>query len=152
MIRKLLNKLMFMEVLAMSRTTAEDPAQKCNFRVTIAGIPSTIGFQKVSGLNREYGTTTYIESGYDYEHKLAGRQKVGDVTLERGMFADTTMEDLFKKVLNDKNSRFTMKIELLDKTRKTLREWTLLECFVSKWENTDMDATSEDVAIEKIKC
>lgn len=134
----------------MPRTYASDPLQKYKYRVSIPGLPTTVGFNKVSGLTKEVGVVEYAEGGYDYTHKLTGKEKTGEVVCEKGMFADTGFEDLFKKSITDPAFRNTIKIELMDKFGKVAREWTLAEAWVSKWEGSDFDATSEDVAIEKI--
>lgn len=133
-----------------ARTTSADPLQKFKFRLTIPGLPTGIGFQKVSGLSQEVGVAEYDEGGYDHTHKLPGRPKVGEVTAERGMYADLSMQELLKKTLTDKNARNTIIIEHLDRFGGTAKTFKLAEAWVSKWEGSDFDATSDDVAIEKI--
>ena len=146
---KSIKDLFVLDVQA-ARTTASDPLQKFMFRVTINGMPSSIGFQKVSGLSKEMGVVEYQEGGYDYAHKLSGRPKVGEVTMERGAFADRSLEDLWKKTLMDSSARNTIIIEMLDRQGNVSRTYKLAEAWVSKWEGSDLDATSDDVAIEKI--
>ena len=85
----------------MSRTVSADPIQKFKFRLTIPGLPSGIGFQKVSGLSEEVGVAEYEEGGYDYAHKLPGRAKVGEVTAERGEYADVSLHELLKETLTN---------------------------------------------------
>ena len=134
----------------MARTVANDPLQKFKYRVTIPGLPSGMGFTKVGGLDKEIGVVEYDEGGYDHTHKLPGREKTSEVVLERGMYASKEMENVYKKTLSDQSMRSVVTIELLDKLGKTQRNWVLAEAWVSKWEGTDFDASSEDVAIEKI--
>lgn len=133
-----------------ARTIANDPLQKFMFRVTIPGLPAGLGFQKVGGLTREVGVVEYLEGLYQYTHKLPGREKVGEVTLERGSYATKELETLYKKVLTDSNIRNTVIIEILDRFGNTKRTYKLAEAWVSKWEGSDLDATSDDVAIEKL--
>lgn len=133
-----------------ARTTSVDPLQKFKFRLTIPGLPSGIGFQKVSGLTQEVGVTEYDEGGYDYTHKLPGRQKVGEVTAERGSYADNSFQNLLKKTLTNPNMRNTVIFEQLDRFGKAVRTYKLAEAWVSKWEGSDADASSDDVAIEKL--
>ena len=66
------------------------------------------------------------------------------------MFASSDFEKLYKKSLSDPNYRTTVTISLLDATGKVARTWKLAEAWVKSWEGTDFDASSEDVAIEKI--
>lgn len=134
----------------MARTVANDPLQKYKYKVNIPGLPSAMGFQKVSGLKRELGVVEYNESGYKSTHKLSGKEKVDDITLERGTFADKSLENLYKKALTDPDYRSTITISLCDKFGTVQRTWTLAEAWVKSWEGSDMDADSDDVAIEKI--
>ena len=135
----------------MARTFANDPLQKFMFRVTIPGLPSGIGFQKVGGLTREVGVVEYLEGLYEHTHKLPGREKVGEVTLERGAYASKELEDLYKSILNvDTAKRVTVVIEILNRFGETKRTFTLEDAWCSKWEGSDLDATSDDVAIEKM--
>lgn len=132
-----------------ARTISEDPLQKFMFRVTFAGLPA-LGFQKVGGLTKEVGVVEYLEGLYSYTHKLPGREKVGEVTLERGAYANKDLEGLYKKALSKANNRTTVTIEILNRFGETKRTYKLAEAWVSKWEGSDLDATSDDVAIEKV--
>lgn len=134
----------------MARTVANDPLQKYNYKVNIPGLPSALGFQKVGGLKREVNVVEYNESGYKATHKLGGKEKVDDITLERGTYADKSLQDLYKKTLTDPNFRCTMTISLCDKFGNVQRTWTLAEAWIKAWEGSDLDAESDDVAIEKI--
>lgn len=133
-----------------ARTTSLDPLQKYKFRLTIPGIPSEVGFQKVSGLTHEVGVAEYTEGGYDYTHKLPGKPKVGEVTLERGAYADKNLEDMIKTTLTNPDMRGTVIIEQLDRYGNAGRTYKLAEAWCSKWESSDFDSSSDDVAIEKI--
>lgn len=133
-----------------ARTTSVDPLQKFKFRLTIPGLPSGIGFQKVSGLSHEVGVTEYDEGGFDYTHKLPGKPKVPEVTAERGSYADTSFHDLLKSTLTNPNLRNTVIFEQLNRFGETIRTYKLAEAWVSKWEGSDADASSDDVAIEKL--
>ena len=132
-----------------ARTSSEDPLQKFKFRVTIPGIPSQIGFQKVSGLSKAVNVVEYDESAFEYTHKLPGKTKFGEVTMERGMFSDSSMLDQMK-VIQNPDYRTTMIVQLMDRFGNVQRTWKLAEAWISKWEGSDLDATSDDVAIETI--
>ena len=134
----------------MSRTVANDPLQKFMFRVTIPGLPTGLGFQKVGGLTKEVGVTEYLEGMYQYTHKLPGREKVGEVTLERGSYASKDLESVYKKTLTDPKFRNTVIIEIMNRFGEVKRTYKLAEAWCSKWEGSDLDATSDDVAIEKL--
>lgn len=134
----------------MARARVNDPLLKHKYLVSVPGLPSGMGFSKVSGLKREIGVVEYNEGGYSTTHKLVGREKVEPITLERGMFKSADFETLYKKSLSDPNFRTTVTVTLQDNQGKAQRTWKLAEAWVSSWEGTDFDASSEDVAIEKI--
>lgn len=142
-------KNLFMTAHA-ARTASLDPLQKFRFRVTIPGLPSEIGFQTVSGLSYEVNSTEYSEGGYEYTHKLPGKPSVGEITCERGAYQDTSLADLIKETLTNPDFRQTIVIEHLDRFGNVGRTYKLAEAWVSKWEGSDLDASSDDVAIEKI--
>ena len=142
-------KNLFMTAHA-ARTASLDPLQKFRFRVTIPGLPSEIGFQTVSGLSYEVSSTEYSEGGYEYTHKLPGKPTVGEVTCDRGAYQDTSLADLIKETLTNPDFRQTIVIEHLDRFGNVGRTYKLAEAWVSKWEGGDLDASSDDVSIEKI--
>ena len=133
-----------------ARTASLDPLQKFRFRVTIPGLPTEIGFQTVSGLSHEIGVAEYAEGGYEYTHKLPGKPKVGEITCERGAYQDSALGALIKETLTNEDFRQTIIIEHLDRFGNAGKTYKLAEAWVSKWEGSDLDATSDDVAIEKI--
>ena len=133
-----------------ARTASLDPLQKFRFRGTIPGLPTEIGFQTVSGLSHEIGVAEYAEGGYEYTHKLPGKPKVGEITCERGAYQDSALAALIKETLTNEDFRQTIIIEHLDRFGNAGKTYKLAEAWVSKWEGSDLDATSDDVAIEKI--
>lgn len=132
----------------MPITTSDTPLQKFRFRVTL-GNGASAGFQKVSGLKREIELVEYNESNSNRTKKLRGREKLPEVTLERGMYADTSMESLYKKSLTEAKGQNVL-IELLDADGNTARRWQLTNAWASTWEAGDLDAGSSDIAIEKV--
>lgn len=135
---------------AMARTITADPLQSFMFRVSISGLPSSVGFQKIGGLSREVAVTEYLENMYDHVHKLPGRESVGEVTLERGMYADNYSQKLYEKVFKNNNVRSTVTITVLNRFGSVKRTFQCAECWFSKYEVGDLDATSDDVIIETL--
>jgi phage tail-like protein len=110
-----------------------------------------MGFNKVSGLKRELGTVNYDEGGYEYTHKIPGKEKVEPITLERGVYAgDTDLYEFYRSSLTGEDFRTTVLIELLDKNGAVAQTWLLGEAWAKSWEAPDLDASSEEIAIEKI--
>lgn len=145
---------MLSEVIATkahgARTVASDPLQSFMFRVSIPGIPSSVGFQKISGLSREVAVVEYLENMYEHAHKLAGRESVGEVTFERGMYADKYMMDVYKKIFNNPSARNTITINICDRLGAVKRTFNCAEAWFSKYEVGDLDASSDDVIIETL--
>ena len=131
-----------------SRTMEADPLQSFMFKVSIPGLPTGVGFQKIGGLSREVEVVEYLENMYQHTHKLPGRECVSEVTFERGMYADDYLQTLYEKVFTDKNVRNTVVIQITDRFGKIRREFKCAEAWFSKYECADLDATSSDVIIE----
>lgn len=148
---KLYNMFKGLALNAMaSRTIEADPLQSFMFRVSIPGLPTGVGFQKVGGLSREVEVVEYLENMYDHTHKLPGRETVSDVTFERGMYADDYLQGIYEKVFNNNTVRNTVVIQVCDRFGKICREFKCAEAWFSKYECADLDATSSDVIIETL--
>ena len=91
----------------------------------------------------------YYENTYDYAHKLPGRQSVGEVTFEKGMYADKKFADYYENLLKDKK-RHTVTVGIYDRFGTLKRTFTFNDCWFSKYEVADLDATSDDVLIETL--
>lgn len=148
---KLYNMFKGLALNAMaSRTIEADPLQSFMFRVSIPGLPTGVGFQKVGGLSREVEVVEYLENMYNHTHKLPGRETVSDVTFERGMYADDYLQGIYEKVFNNNTVRNTVVIQVCDRFGKIRREFKCAEAWFSKYECADLDATSSDVIIETL--
>ncbi len=148
---KLYNMFKGLALNAMAlRTIEADPLQSFMFRVSIPGLPTGVGFQKVGGLSREVEVVEYLENMYDHTHKLPGRETVSDVTFERGMYADDYLQGIYEKVFNNNTVRNTVVIQVCDRFGKIRREFKCAEAWFSKYECADLDATSSDVIIETL--
>lgn len=135
-----------------ARTIREDPLQSFMFRVQLSGMSGEIGFTKVSGLTREVDVVEYFENMYEHAHKLPGREKVSDITFEKGMFSDITFVKEYEKVLGaDKNEcRHEVVINIMNRFSEIKRTFTLYEAWFSKYETGDLDGSSNDVIIETL--
>jgi phage tail-like protein len=143
-------KRLFKKVYAQ-RTVTEDPIMKFMYRVTIPGLPDGMGFVSCSGLDEEVAVTEYHESGYQYAHKLPGRTSVSEVTLTRGEYlGDSQFKKLVKDSVTQNDIRRTIIIEKMHRHGQVARTYKLAEAWASRWEGSDYDATSDDVAIETL--
>ena len=148
---KLFSMVKSIAISAMAARTIEaDPLQSFMFKVSIPGIPTGVGFQKVGGLSREVEVVEYFENMYDHAHKLPGRESFSEVTFERGMYADDYLQGLYEKVFNNNTVRNTVVIQVCDRFGAIKREFKCAEAWFSKYECADLDATSSDVIIETL--
>ena len=110
-----------------SRTIDQDPLQSFMFRVEIAGLPTGVGFQKVGGLSREVAVVEYLENMYEHTHKLPGRETVGEITFERGAYADDYLQTIYETVFHNNTSRSTVVIKICDSFGNVRREFHIAE-------------------------
>lgn len=146
--KKLLDR--FLLKAHATRTISEDPLQSFLFRIQISGIPSEIGFTKISGLTREVSVVEYLENMYEHAHKLPGREKVSELTCEKGVYAENALQSAYESVFNNNNCRSTVTIQIMDRFHNVRREFVLGECWFSKYEISELSADSDDVIIEKL--
>lgn len=134
------------------RSFSADPLQAYKFQVSISGVPSNIGFTSVSGLSRELEVVEYLENMYDYAHKFPGREKVNEITFERGMYAgDESLWDVYKTIFQASSAvRRDVTINVTDRWGVIRRSFQLTDCWFSKLETGDFDAESNEVLLENL--
>lgn len=146
---KLFNSL-FIKAFA-ARSSEADPSLKYMFEVTFG--TTKMSFQKVGGLSTESEVIEYFENGYDYAHKLPGRTKFNEITFSKGMFEDTDMLADFKRSstwTNFGTTRFDTQISILNRYGQVIKTYNLSNCWFSKYEFDELDASSSDVLIETL--
>ena len=137
-------------VHAMPRTVNDDPLQKFMFRVRVPGQPSSLGFSKVGSFVREMAVVEYLEGMFAHVHKLSGRQKVSDIEFERGAYRDRHMQDIYEATLRDPKHRTTVTVEVMDRYGRVAKEFVLANAWCSKIEEGDLDASSDEVVVNKM--
>lgn len=133
-----------------ARTFKSDPLMSFKFKVSISGLDGSIGFKSISGLSRETEVVEYIENMFDCKHKLPGRETVGEITLERGMYSSKSIENAYTKLFTGKQSRRDVTISVCDRFGNAKRTFKLANCWFSKYETGDMNADSSEVLVEKL--
>ena len=145
-------KDVFTKKVYAARTIREDPLQAFMFRVSLSGLSGDLGFTKVSGLSREVAVVEYFENMYEHAHKLPGRESVGEITFEKGMYEDKTYVQEYEKVFgaNKNEVRHEVTISILNRFGEIKRKFTLYEAWFSKYEVGDLDSSSDDVIVETL--
>lgn len=126
-----------------------------HFEVTFPGPGGSARFRSASGLKVEWEVVTMREGGMsDFEHKLMGGAKYGNVVLKQG-FADSKLSATLLKAASGgrKPTRYDKAISIaqLGPGGKTIAKWYLIEAWVCKWEGPEFDATKNEISIETIE-
>jgi len=112
-------------------------------------------FRKVTGLAVEREVIEFKENTKDGKmiiRKVPGANKPGEVTLERRVDDSSDLWDLHKTVSDgdiDKGRRH-LSIVVKNSMLEEVARWNFTNGWVSKWEGPDLDAGSNDVAVEKV--
>jgi len=135
----------------MADTTRDDPFPAYNFIVEIDGLTVKGSFTEVSGLETEIQVIEYRNGGDIAVRKLPGLNKNNDVTLKRGVVADSSLWNWFKSVRDGSVFRTNVVITLLDDQRKPVRRWKLSNAWPRKYTGPAFNAKGNDVAIESLE-
>ena len=134
----------------MANSVRNDPYKNFNFRVEIDGI-ALAGFSECIGLRVEIDVIEYREGGDPSTvRKLPGLSKVGDITLKRGITASKELHEWLDAVSHGVANRKNGFIVLLDDARQPVVRWKFINAFPRKWEEPNLDAKGNDVAIESL--
>lgn len=128
------------------------PFKKYNYVVKI-GDMNVAGFSEVSSTDVTIDPIEYREG--NMKVKTVGKQpgivKYGNVTLKWGMTESTELYKWAEEVAGGKIERKTVTITLLDDEQKETASWELISAWPTKYTATDMNATSNEVAIESME-
>jgi phage tail-like protein len=128
-----------------------DPYSGYNFYVEWDGIIHA-GFQECSGLNATQNVNEYRE-GLDpsTNRKLPGMVTYGNITLRRGITDNTELWDWCNASQRGKAERREVSIVLLNNTGDEKIRWDLTHCWPTSWTAPDLNAGSDEVAIEAME-
>jgi phage tail-like protein len=126
------------------------------FRVTLAGRDSLGLFREISGLSSETEVIEESEGsqrGRQSVRKVPGANKWGDITLKRGVDANLDLWRWRQQVIDGDvdSARADGTIELLDVQGRPVATYHFLRGWPSKYEGPDLNAASNEVAIETIE-
>lgn len=136
----------------MATGERKDPLRGFNFEVQIDNT-TVAGFRECSGLTFDTDPVEYRE-GTDrplHVRKLTGLRKFQNIVCKRGVTDSQVLWLWYKNVLNGKNDRRNGAIILKDEEHKDVVRWNFENGWITKWEGPQLNATSNDVAIESIE-
>lgn len=130
----------------MART---QPYPVCNFLVDW-GSP-IVGFAEVDGLSTELETVDYREGSSKTLSpiKIPSLSKVSDITLKRGVVADTSLYQWFDAQRNGTDSPRDVTVTLMDETDNPVLTWKLFNCRPKRIGWSKLGAASGDIAVEE---
>jgi phage tail-like protein len=134
----------------MART---DPYRNFRYRIEIGGITQA-GFSECTFNETSVEVVEYRE-GTDPTHprKLSGQTKYGDVMLKWGLTDNTDLYKWYQDVVDTgaEGKRQNIAIILVDEGGSDKVRWELQECWPKKYNPTDFNAKTNEVAIETLE-
>ncbi len=128
-----------------------DPYSGYNFSVELDGI-TRAGFRECSGLENSQNAGEYRE-GTDKNlsvRKLPGLVTHSDITLSRGITADSKLLEWRQKAMKGNVERHDISITLLDNNGNAKITWNLFACWPRQWTGPTLNATADDLAVEQL--
>ena len=128
-----------------------DPYAGYNFAVELDGI-TRAGFRECSGLENSQNAGEYRE-GTDKNlsvRKLPGLVTHSDITLSRGITADSKLWEWRQKAVKGNIERHNISITLLDNNGNAKITWNLFDCWPRQWTGPSLNATADDLAVEQL--
>jgi phage tail-like protein len=128
-----------------------DPYTGYNFAVELDGI-TRAGFRECSGLDSSQSAGEYREGTDKYlsSRKIPGLNTYSDITLSRGVTADSKLWEWRQKAAKGTVERHNISISLLDDVGTPRVTWNLFEAWPRSWSGPSMNAGGDEVAIETL--
>lgn len=130
----------------------DDPYRGYNYRVEIDNT-AVAGFSEASGLSFNIKPVDYRE-GTDlnmHVRKLTGLREFSNITLKRGYTDNRELWNWYLTGLNGLVERRNGAIVLQDEQRIDVMRWNFEAGWITKYESSNLSATSNDVLIETIE-
>lgn len=134
----------------------EDPLLSFKYQIEIDQIIEGL-FTECTGISVEREVESYKEGGVNqFEHKLPGRIKYGNVTLKRGMTTSNKLWEWFNENANSETDFFKVKrlsvsIKQMDLAGNPVRHWSLEKAYPVKWKGPDLKSDNSQAAVETIE-
>ena len=130
------------------------PLPKFRFSVDFGTELTNVGFQEVSGLDKEVQVIEYRASNSPLFStvKMPGIAKYGNVTMKRGIFVnDNTFWNWMNQNRMGTIARRTVIIRLLNENNEVAMQWTLNNAWPTKITSTDLKSAGTEVAVDSIE-
>lgn len=128
-----------------------DPYMAYNFAVEIGGVVLG-GFSEVSGLSSEIDLESYEEGGLNgYVHKFPKHTTYPNLVLSRGLVNIDLFRIWYEATNQGLIQQLNGTIMLLNNKRIPVMWWTFKNAYPVKWEGPQLNASSDEIAVEKIE-
>jgi phage tail-like protein len=108
-------------------------------------------FTEVTGLSAEVETFAYSEGGMnEFQHKLPTRVKYPNLVLKRGMTTKADLQTWFQKS-HIQAERTTISLTMLNQAGETIRTWSFVNAYPTKWTGPNFNASQSQLAVETIE-
>ena len=128
------------------------PYKKYNYKMVIDG-QEEAGFSEVTAPDISSDPVEYREGNMTGKVPIRqpGILKYSNITLMRGSTESQTFVNWMKVIQEGKAPRKTVVITLLDDEMKEVASWRLEKAWPTKYIAPDFNATSQEVAIERLE-
>ena len=135
----------------MGTAVRSDPHGNHSFLVEIDGI-ARASFQQATGFDSAIQVTNYREGGDNgTTRKLPGTTEHSPLVLRWGVSDDTELYRWHREAVRGNLQRRNGSIVLLDRRGQEVRRWNFFNAWPSKWTGPELNAESNDVAIETLE-
>jgi phage tail-like protein len=135
----------------MATAQRVDPYRNFNFLVEIDGITQA-GFSECTGFELSTDPIEYREGGENTTvRKLPGMTKYGNITLKWGLTDSKELYDWYRQIVTGKIQRKSGSIVVLDLEGKEKTRWNFKDAWPTKYNPADLNAKSNEIAIETIE-
>jgi len=125
------------------------------FKVEVLGFDNAadMRFTEVSGLYVEMGVEEVAEGGENrFTQKFPTRAKYPDLMLKRGLLAHSGITTWIFQCIEDYQFQpRNVDVKLLNEKQEPLLTWHVINAFPTKWAVSDLNSTSNTVAIETLQ-
>jgi phage tail-like protein len=109
-------------------------------------------FKECSGLSGEIQVQSFEEGGNnDFEHKLPGRAKFGNVSLVTGLASAEVMWRWFADASIGNIRRRNVSVILHSIDRRGSLQWTLRAAYPVKWQGPKMTTDDNSIALQTLE-
>ncbi len=127
-----------------------DPYKVFKFRVEIDGL-TVAAFSEVSGLESETTVVEYRTGADHVTRKLPGLTKYPNIVLKRGITDDMELWNWRKRIVDGDADRRNGSIVLQDDQGQDKVRWNFRDGWPCKYDGPNLNAKSNDVAIETLE-